>query len=113
MPTRIVRQHSTKASLSAEKRLKKLEKAWAAVFKPDGTIVLNSSSKVEIVVGDSRITVDQSGIAVKSARKVTVDASMVTFDAEMTTTPGTIQCDTIIANNVIGSNYTPGAGNLM
>jgi hypothetical protein len=30
----------------------------------------------------------------------------------MTRCSGVLQCDTMIANNVIGASYTPGAGNL-
>lgn len=41
----------------------------------------------------------------------TISGSQINLDAALTSTPGIIRADTIIATNVIGSNYTPGAGN--
>ena len=41
----------------------------------------------------------------------TIRGAHVTIDAPMTETAGVFRADTIIADNVVGSNYTPGAGN--
>jgi hypothetical protein len=38
--------------------------------------------------------------------------AMLDVSAAMAKFAGTIQCDTIIAKNVVGSSYTPGAGNV-
>ena len=37
---------------------------------------------------------------------------MVTVDAGMTRVSGVLQADTLIANTVVGSAYTPGPGNI-
>jgi hypothetical protein len=41
----------------------------------------------------------------------TITGSSIELDAPVTTSPGIIRADTIVANSVIASNYTPGAGN--
>lgn len=65
--------------------------------------------EVECVGGasmDVGANLDLSGNAMKS------NFSMLDVSAAMAKFPGTIQCDTIIAKNVVGSSYTPGAGNI-
>ena len=42
----------------------------------------------------------------------TITGGHITLDTPITETAGVIRADTIIADNVIGSNYTPGAGNV-
>ena len=37
---------------------------------------------------------------------------MITVNAGMSKFSGVVQCDTIIANSVVGASYTPGAGNI-
>jgi hypothetical protein len=43
---------------------------------------------------------------------VTVTSPSVTVNAAMSQFSGAIQCDTLIANTVMGASYTPGAGNI-
>jgi hypothetical protein len=42
----------------------------------------------------------------------TISGGVIRLDAAMTSTDGIIRANTIIADNVVGSNYTPGAGNI-
>jgi len=42
----------------------------------------------------------------------TISGSQITLDAPLVDAPGIVRANTIIADNVIASNYTPGAGNL-
>lgn len=65
------------------------------------------------------ITLDAAGIHIQSAGAVRLDCSQlaltagqIALNAGMVKATGVIQCDTIIANSVVGSNYTPGAGNV-
>lgn len=65
------------------------------------------------------IKMDSGGISITAAAKVKVDAAliqasagMVTVDAAMSKFSGVVQCDTLIANAVVGTSYTPGLGNL-
>ncbi len=41
-----------------------------------------------------------------------INGSSIALNAPMVTAPGVLQVDTLIANTVVGSSYTPGAGNL-
>ncbi len=76
------------------------------------------SVRVEDQNGNS-VTLATSGVTITASVKVTVNASnvdisagMVTVNAGMSKFSGVVQCDTIIANSVVGSSYTPGAGNI-
>ncbi len=68
-----------------------------------GTIVKVTSSQVEIQAS-SQVSV-QAGTVKVSAGSVTVDAGMATFS-------GVVKCSTLIADAVVGTSYTPGAGNI-
>ncbi len=65
------------------------------------------------------IKLSSSGISIVSASKVEVQASqvdisaaMVKVDAGMSQFSGVVKCDTLIATSVVGTSYTPGAGNI-
>ena len=83
------------------------------------TITDESGGKVEIECASNTVTIDSNGVSVQSsasvevnASDVTVTAGSVTVNTGMATFSGTIQCTTLIATSVIGSSYTPGAGNV-
>jgi uncharacterized protein involved in type VI secretion and phage assembly len=75
-----------------------------------------------VLVEDSRgnsITLDSSGITITAAAQVSVKAGQVevsagavTVNTGMAKFSGVVQCDTLIANAVIASSYSPGAGNI-
>ncbi|MBL9126158.1 MAG: hypothetical protein JNL97_00855 [Verrucomicrobiales bacterium] len=76
---------------------------------------------VEVVDGQGNsVNLETSGITVQSSGKVTiqagaaveVSAGMVSVKAGMSKFSGVVQCDTLIANSVVGASYTPGAGNI-
>lgn len=78
-----------------------------------------SGGKITIEAGGSKITVDSQGISLETGSKVKVQASqvevsagMVKVDAAMSTFSGMVKCDVLKATTVIGSVYTPGAGNV-
>lgn len=84
-------------------------------------ITINESNGGEILIerSDQSIKLSPSGIDITSsgqvhvqASTVTVDASMVTVNAGMSKFSGVVQCDTLIATSVVGTSYTPGAGNI-
>ncbi len=67
----------------------------------------------------NRVTLESAGITVQASAKVTVQASsvdvsagMVKVDAAMSNFSGVVKCDVLIANSVVSSSYTPGAGNV-
>lgn len=75
---------------------------------------------VEIVDSNGNsIKLEAAGVTVTASAKVTVNASqvaisagMVQVDAGMSKFSGVVQADTVIANAVVSSSYTPGAGNI-
>lgn len=48
-----------------------------------------------------------------SAERLAVNTAVVELNAPVVRCAGTAQCDTLVANLVAGTSYTPGAGNLM
>ncbi len=52
------------------------------------------------------------GINITANTKVTITAPMVQVDAPMAQFSGVVKCETLIATTVVGTSYTPGAGNI-
>lgn len=82
-------------------------------------ITEGSGGEIQIERGGQSVILSASSIAVKSSGTVTVDASSMTVNASMLTVnasmskfSGVVQADTVIATSVVGSSYTPGAGNM-
>jgi uncharacterized protein involved in type VI secretion and phage assembly len=65
-----------------------------------------------IKLTSSEVNVTSSGTVSVNASRVTVSASMVQVDAGMSRFSGVVQADTVIANAIVGTSYTPGAGNI-
>jgi hypothetical protein len=84
-------------------------------------ITLHQSS-ASVLIEDANgntIRLDPSGITISSAAKVVlstaqveINASTVTVNAPTARFSGVLQADTLIANSVVASSYTPGAGNI-
>jgi hypothetical protein len=47
-----------------------------------------------------------------SLGRLFLSGASIELNAGMIQTPGVIRCGTLIATNVVGTNYTPGAGNI-
>lgn len=84
-------------------------------------ITINEGSGGEIAIerGEQSVKLGPGGIEVHSSGSVTVDASTVTINASTVTVnasmsrfSGVVQADTVIATSVVGTSYTPGAGNI-
>ena len=58
-------------------------------------------------IGDGPTSVSAAGGVVKA------DGAIIELNAGMVRSAGVIQADTIIADSVVASSYTPGAGNVM
>ncbi|MBE7544358.1 MAG: hypothetical protein M9913_22990 [Bryobacteraceae bacterium] len=121
--------------LQLEDRVKKLESALQVSLAGDvelkatGTLTISSDRKIAIEGGQqglelsdwagNAISVASTGITVRASAKLHMQSSMftintgfITASTAMSTFSGTVKCDTIIARTVIGSSYTPGAGNI-
>lgn len=83
------------------------------------TISEGSGGEITIERGEQSVKLGPSGIDVRTSGSVNVDASSVTVNsstltvnASMSRFSGVVQADTVIATSVVGSTYTPGAGNI-
>jgi hypothetical protein len=84
------------------------------------TIDDQGSGTVTLEKGGDSIVMSSEGIVIKSGTKIKLDTSgqvdisagMVNVNSAMSRFSGMIQCDVLQANSVIGSSYTPGAGNI-
>lgn len=65
-----------------------------------------------ISVGPSGVTIATGGRIDIEASVIALSGGMVNVDSGMLNADGVIKCDTIIASSVVGSSYTPGAGNI-
>jgi phage gp45-like len=80
---------------------------------------LSPSVLIEDANGNT-IRLDASGISIaststlqiSSAVNVALTAPAVTVSSPMAKFTGVLQADTVMANSVIASSYTPGAGNI-
>lgn len=77
-----------------------------------GSIRVEDQNGNSVTLATAGITVTASATVTVNASKVEVTAGMVTVNAGMSKFSGVVQCDTIIANSVVGGSYTPGAGNI-
>ena len=82
-------------------------------------IALNETTIIIQDTNGNVITLDAAGIHIQGASAIRLDCSQlaltagqIALNAGMVKAIGVIQCDTIIANSVVGSSYTPGAGNI-
>jgi phage baseplate assembly protein gpV len=84
------------------------------------TITVDTSAGDTIRVGPVGIEIRSSGnVNVAAAARVEISASIIeanagtiVADTGLVRFSGVVQCDTLIATNVVASTYTPGAGNL-
>ena len=83
------------------------------------TVTDGNGGEVAITRGGQSVTLTGSEISVVSSGKVNiqagdvnVSASSVKVDASMSKFSGVVQADTVIANAIVGTTYTPGAGNI-
>lgn len=65
-----------------------------------------------IKLTSSEVTINSSATVTVNATRVAISASSVQVDAAMSRFSGVVQADTVIANAVVGTSYTPGAGNI-
>ena len=76
------------------------------------------SITIDTAAGDS-VSIGPAGITIASSSKVTVTAttvevtgSLVDVNTGMARFSGVLKCDTLVANSVVATSYSPGAGNI-
>ena len=82
-------------------------------FQEDpGRVVVEDGNGNFIELQGDEVRIFTPGNVIVTASEVQVSAGMLKVDAGMSEFTGTVKCDTIIANSVVGSSYAPGAGNV-
>jgi hypothetical protein len=77
------------------------------------SILIEDANGNSIRLDGTGITITSaSNIQIVSAASVAVTAPADTVNSAMTRFTGVLQADTLIANSVVASSYSPGAGNL-
>jgi uncharacterized protein involved in type VI secretion and phage assembly len=92
------------------------------VETPGGQTIRLKDGPSEVEISDANgnlVHLKSDGISVVTSAKVAIEASQVTISAGMMVVnagmskfSGVVQCDTLIANSVVSTSYTPGAGNI-
>ena len=107
---------------SPEKRIAALERANTALagrlaaleavlaISRNGQVRIESDVGIKLVA--PQIDVLASGLLKAAGSIADVSAGMVKLNAGMVNASGVVKCDTLQANTVIASSYTPGAGNV-
>lgn len=79
----------------------------------------SSGGKIELEAAGSTVKIDTQGVTIETGGSVSVTASRISMsagsvnvDAGMASFSGVVQCSTLIATTVVGTTYTPGAGNV-
>lgn len=82
------------------------------VTEENGGEVQIQRGSQSVTLSASSVDIDASGPVNINASQVNVSAGMVQVDAGMSRFSGVVQADTVIATSVVGTTYTPGAGNI-
>lgn len=79
-----------------------------------GSIEFTNSEQTSVKIDSSGVTINAptGTVQVTAASEVDITAPTVSVTAAMTTFSGIVQCQTLIATTVVGTTYTPGAGNI-
>jgi uncharacterized protein involved in type VI secretion and phage assembly len=77
-----------------------------------GAIELTDSNGNTVTLDSGGITLTASAKLSVQASTVEISAGSVTVNAGMSRFSGVVQADTVIATAVVGTSYTPGAGNI-
>jgi uncharacterized protein involved in type VI secretion and phage assembly len=82
------------------------------VLKDSSTSVEINADGSKIIIKPGQIEIESSGKVVLQAAAIELSAVMITANTGMAKFSGVVQVDTLIANSVISSSYSPGAGNI-
>jgi uncharacterized protein involved in type VI secretion and phage assembly len=84
-----------------------------------GTLTDTGGGTIELEAAGTTVTIDPSGVSVRTpatvsvqATQVKVTAGQVKVDAALADFSGIVKCQTLQTTTVIASTYTPGAGNI-
>lgn len=80
----------------------------------DGTasVLIEDTSGNSIKLENGKVTVSSAGKLVLKAAVVEISGGQVSLNSALVHCAGILKADTVIANTVAASTYTPGAGNV-
>jgi hypothetical protein len=78
-----------------------------------GSVAIEDSAGNAIILESWGVTITAAAKVNVLAASVEISAASVTVNAGITRFEGVIEADTVVANSIVASSYTPGAGNLM
>ena len=76
-----------------------------------GSVTVSTPDGASIVLERGNVTIQASGTVEIDASRIKLSAGQVEVAAAMARFDAVVQCDTLIANSVVASSYTSGAGN--
>lgn len=83
------------------------------------TLTDASGGSIKLEAAGNTLTLDTQGVSIETGAKFSVSASQVSIsagqvgvDAGLSRFSGVVQADTSVATSVVGTTYTPGAGNV-
>jgi len=77
-----------------------------------GGVLIQDDSGDSIQLQRGSILISASAKISLKCSEIEIDASILTVNAGMAKFSGVVQTDTLVANSVVASSYTPGAGNI-
>jgi len=79
-----------------------------------GSIEFTNASQTSVKIDSSGVTINAptGTVQITAASEVDVTAPTVNVSAAMSTFSGIVQCQVLQATTVVGTTYTPGAGNV-
>ena len=79
-----------------------------------GSIAFTNSAQTAVTIDSSGVTINAptGTVQITAASEVDVTAPTVNVSAAMSTFSGIVQCQVLQATTVVGTTYTPGAGNV-
>ncbi len=80
----------------------------------DGSIEFHDANQTSVKIDASGVTINApiAEVQITAASSVTVTAPQLNVSAAMSTFSGMVQCQVLQATSVVGTTYTPGAGNV-
>ena len=77
-----------------------------------GRVTVTTPDGASITLEHGNVAIKAPGVVEVEASQVKLSASSLEIEAAMSKFAGVVQCETLMANSVVASSYTPGAGNL-
>lgn len=80
----------------------------------DGSIEFSDMNQTSIRIDSSGVTINAptAQVQITAASSMSITAPQLSVDAAMATFSGVVQCQVMQATTVVGTTYTPGAGNV-